>query len=121
MRDYEGKLTGLPDGMTIDDEDNLYIALYGGGAVLKVNPTTRKLLKVIPIPARDVTSAMFGGPNLDILFVTSSRVSLTAKERLFYPAAGSLFAVKNLKAKGLPAFTADIVDGVTKRLHSGRR
>ncbi|CAH1996592.1 unnamed protein product [Acanthoscelides obtectus] len=119
MRDYKGRLTGLPDGMTIDDEDNLYIALYGGGAILKVNPTTKKLLKVIPIPARDVTSAMFGGPNLDILFVTTSRVSLSANERLFYPAAGSLFAVKNLKAKGLPAFTADVADGVTKRLHSG--
>ncbi|CAH1996593.1 unnamed protein product [Acanthoscelides obtectus] len=117
MRDYKGRLTGLPDGMTIDDEDNLYIALYGGGAILKVNPTTKKLLKVIPIPARDVTSAMFGGPNLDILFVTTSRVSLSANERLFYPAAGSLFAVKNLKAKGLPAFTADVADGVTKRLN----
>nr|CAI5832714.1 unnamed protein product [Callosobruchus analis] len=120
MRDYKGKLAGEPDGMTIDDEDNIYIALYGGGAVLKVNPTKKELLKVIPIPARDVTSAMFGGPNLDILFVTTSRFSLTASEKLYYPAAGSLFAVKNLKAKGLPAFTADIVDGVPKRLHSGR-
>lgn len=36
----------MPDGMTIDDEDNLWVALYGGGAVIKVNPSTGDLLQV---------------------------------------------------------------------------
>lgn len=126
--------------MTIDDEDNLWIALYFGGSIIKVNPKTGDLLQVIEkyfhiffsststcslttywnlpifqviaLPARDVTSAMWGGPNLDILFVTSSRFSLSTKERKQFPAAGSLFAIKNLKAKGLPAFGADIVDSI---------
>ncbi|KAG5884309.1 hypothetical protein JTB14_006317 [Gonioctena quinquepunctata] len=110
-------LTGHPDGMTIDDEDNLYICLYAGGSVVKVNSTSGKILQVIALPARDVTSAMWGGPNLDILFVTTSSHSLTPLEKLQFPAAGSLFAIKNLKAKGLPVFTADIIDKIPEKLN----
>lgn len=65
---------------------------------------------MIALPARDVTSAMWGGPNLDILFVTTSRISLSDEDKKKFPAAGSVFAIKNLKAKGLPMFGADIVD-----------
>lgn len=46
MKTYTDKITGFPDGMTIDEEDNLYIALYGGGSVIKVNPRTAELVKV---------------------------------------------------------------------------
>lgn len=46
MKSYADKITGFPDGMTIDEDDNLYIALYGGGAVIKVDPKTANLLKV---------------------------------------------------------------------------
>uniref|UniRef100_A0A6P7FLT3 Regucalcin n=1 Tax=Diabrotica virgifera virgifera TaxID=50390 RepID=A0A6P7FLT3_DIAVI len=108
-------VTGLPDGMTIDTEDNLYIALFGGGSVIKVNPATGKLLKVIAIPARDVSSVMWGGPNLDILFVTTSDRNLSPSERIQYPAAGSVFAVTGLKAKGFEAHTADIIDELPKQ------
>ncbi|KAJ8918800.1 hypothetical protein NQ315_011084 [Exocentrus adspersus] len=98
---YPGKITGDPDGMTIDEEDNLWICLYGG--------------RVIPLPARDVTSAMWGGPDLDILFVTTSRHSLKENEKLQQPGAGSVFAITNLGTKGLPVFTADIIDSIAKR------
>ncbi|XP_072388268.1 regucalcin-like isoform X3 [Diabrotica undecimpunctata] len=101
-------VTGYPDGMTIDTEDNLYIALYGGGSVIKVNPATGKLLKVIAIPARDISSVTWGGPNLDILFVTTSDISLSPSEKIQYPAAGSVFAVTGLNARGFEAYTADI-------------
>ncbi|XP_074031526.1 regucalcin [Leptinotarsa decemlineata] len=110
-------IAGHPDGMTIDDEDNLYICLYGGGSVLKVNPVAGKILQVIALPARDVTSAMWGGPNFDILFVTTSSHSLTPLEKRQFPAAGSLFAIENLKAKGLPVFTANIIDEIPKKLN----
>ncbi|CAG9834664.1 unnamed protein product [Diabrotica balteata] len=102
-------VTGYPDGMTIDTEDNLYIALYGGGSVIKVNPATGKLLKVIAIPARDISSVTWGGPNLDILFVTTSDISLSPSEKIQYPAAGSVFAVTGLNARGFEAYTADIL------------
>ncbi|KAJ8968672.1 hypothetical protein NQ317_009748 [Molorchus minor] len=112
---YTGRISGSPDGMTIDQDDNLWIALYGGGAVIKANPTTGELLKVVPLPARDVTSAMWGGPDLDVLFVTTSRHSLESDEKMQQPGAGSVFAITNLGTKGLPAYTADIIDGVAKR------
>ncbi|XP_050303750.1 regucalcin-like [Anthonomus grandis grandis] len=105
-------VAGSPDGMTIDENDNLWVALYGGGSVIHVNPSTGELLQRIALPARDVTSTMWGGPNLDILFVTTSRVSLTEDQKKFYPDAGSVFAITNLKTKGRAVFDADVVDSV---------
>lgn len=106
---YSDYITGSPDGMTIDSDDNLWIALYGGGAIIKVDPRTGALLHVIPIPARDVTSVNFGGPNLDVLFVTTSRHSLSAEERKQQPGAGAVYAITNTGSRGLPAFEADIL------------
>lgn len=110
------KITGHPDGMTIDSDDNLWVALYSGGSVIKVNPSTGELLQIIPIPAIDVTSVAFGGPNMDVLFVTTTRYPLTAQERLQQPGAGSVWAVSNLGVTGVPMFTADIVDSVGKKV-----
>src|SRR5690606_22089466 len=47
---------GAPDGMTIDADGNLWIALWNGSAVGCWNPETGKLLKTIAVPARNVTS-----------------------------------------------------------------
>lgn len=105
-----GNIGGFPDGMTIDKDDNLWIALYYGGAVIKVNPKTGCLLEVIAIPAQCVSSVSWGGPKLDILFVTTSRHALSPLERIRQPAAGSLFGITNLGTNGLPAFNADVID-----------
>lgn len=109
VNEYSAYITGLPDGMTIDSDDKLWIALYGGGAIIKVDPLTGSLLNVIPIPARYVTSVSFGGPNLDVLFVTTSRNSLSPEERKRQSGAGSVFAITNTGSHGLPAFEADIL------------
>ncbi|KAF5301130.1 hypothetical protein FQR65_LT08960 [Abscondita terminalis] len=103
-------LGGVPDGMTIDKDDNLWIALYFGGAVIKVDSKTGCLLQVIAIPAQCVTSVAWGGHHLDILFVTTSKHVLNASERIKQPAAGSLFAITNLGTHGLPMDYVDIVD-----------
>ncbi|KAK9887348.1 hypothetical protein WA026_022018 [Henosepilachna vigintioctopunctata] len=103
-------ITGGPDGMTIDEDDNLWVALYNGGAVIKIDPRTGKLLQVIGIPAQAVTSVAWGGPKLDILFVTTSRFALNAEQRKQQPAAGAIFAITDLGTRGLPSFEADIVD-----------
>lgn len=71
-------------------------------------------IQVVPIPARDVTSVIWGGPNLDILFVTTSRFHLSDTERKMYPAAGSVFAVTNLNQKGLIPNFADLVNSVRR-------
>lgn len=109
VNQYQNYITGVPDGMTIDAEDKLWIALYGGGTIIHVDPSTGSLLNIIAIPARYVTSVNFGGPNLDVLFVTTSRYTLSQTERKQQPAAGSVFAITNTGSYGLPAFQADIL------------
>lgn len=66
-----------------------------------MDPKTQRLIKSIEIPARDVTSVAFGGPLLDILYVTTSSHNLTAEERKKTPHAGSVFAVKHLGVRGI--------------------
>ncbi|CAG9761067.1 unnamed protein product [Ceutorhynchus assimilis] len=102
------KKMGYPDGMTIDENGNLWIALYNGGSVIEINPSKGTLLRRIPIPAQYTTSVAWGGPNLDVLFVTTAKRSLTLKEREGQPGAGSLYAVTNLGVRGLPEFEADL-------------
>ena len=52
---------GWPDGMTSDTEGNLWIAMWGGAQVTRWNPQSGKLLEQIPLPAKNVTSCVFGG------------------------------------------------------------
>lgn len=108
----EYNITASPDGMTIDVDDNLWVALFGGGSVIKVNPKTGQLLNRYPIPAECVTSVMWGGPNLDILFVTTSRLRLSEDQIKAQPGAGSVFALEGLGTKGFPVYEADIVDTI---------
>lgn len=98
--------------MTIDKDDNLWIALQYGGAVIKVNPKTGNVLQVVAIPAECISSVSWGGRKLDILFVGTSRRPLSPEERLKQPAAGSLFAIKYLGTHGLPPNHANIIDRI---------
>lgn len=84
------------DGMTNDEDGNLYIATWGGSKVQKINPRTKKVEMEIAIPAKYVTTLAFGGPQLDELFVATA--SLDTQD----PPAGALFKVTGLGVKGLP-------------------
>lgn len=70
-----------------------------------MNPKTQELLKKVKIPAAGVTSVAFGGPLLDILYVTTAGHDLTAQQRKETPYAGSVFAVKGLGVRGILANT----------------
>jgi sugar lactone lactonase YvrE len=94
---------GWPDGMTSDLEDNLWIAMWGGAQVTRWNPRSGQLLEQIPLPAKHVTSCVFGGENLDELFVTSARVGLDNADITAYRHSGSLMRVKT-KVQGMPTF-----------------
>lgn len=89
----------VPDGMTIDANGSLYVATFGASKVFKINPTTGAIELEIKIPAEQVTSAAFGGPNLDILYVTTAGKEFKSKQP---PPAGKLFKVTGLGVKGLP-------------------
>ena len=94
---------GWPDGMTIDADGMLWIALWDGWAVTRWDPRAGRLLETIPLPMSRVTSCAFGGPGLDTLFVTSARVGLSPEALQKQPHAGSIFAV-DVGARGVPAF-----------------
>lgn len=85
----------VPDGMTIDEENFLWVALYGGGKVIRIHPQTGETVYEILIPgAKQITSCAFGGKNLDELYITSAGQKLSEKDWEEQPNAGGLFRVK---------------------------
>ena len=92
----------VPDGMCIDAEGMLWIALFGGGAVTRWDPAGGLLLERLELPCRQVTSCCFGGPNLDQLFVTTARQEMDAAAIKAEPLAGGLFQA-DVGVKGLAA------------------
>ncbi|BBD73705.1 gluconolactonase [Sulfodiicoccus acidiphilus] len=64
--------TGLPDGITADEEGMLWVAHWGGSRVSRWDPKRGRLLSQLPVPANRVTSVTFGGPELTQLFVTTA-------------------------------------------------
>jgi len=89
--------TGFPDGLTVDSQGGVWVALYGGSAVHRYTPDGR-LDAVVEVAASRVTACTFGGPNLDELFITTSREGLDEGEEAL---AGSLFRV-DAGVPGLP-------------------
>ncbi|QFY10490.1 SMP-30/gluconolactonase/LRE family protein [Nonomuraea phyllanthi] len=79
---------GAPDGLAVDAEGGVWVALWGGGAVHRYDSGGR-LDAVVELPARQVTAVTFGGEHLDRLFVTTSAHGVDRSEQ---PAAGALFA-----------------------------
>ena len=94
---------GWPDGMTSDTQGNLWIAMWGGAQVTKWNPNTGQLLERIPIPAKNVSSCVFGGKNLNELYITSARVGLDGNILKQYPLTGSVFRLET-DVEGMPSF-----------------
>jgi sugar lactone lactonase YvrE len=78
---------GSPDGLTVDAEGGVWVAIYDGGAVHRYGPDGA-LDEVIEVGARQVTACTLGGPDLDELFITTSRERLEPGDD---PLAGSLF------------------------------
>jgi len=95
---------GFLDGMSIDVNGNLWVAIYGAGQVRCWNPASGELLDTVEVPgAKLTTSCAFGGPNLDELYITSASEGLTEQEKEEQPLAGSLFRAE-LDVSGVPAF-----------------
>lgn len=94
----EKNVCGLLDAMTMDCDGKLYIANYMGCQVVVIDPNTCQIVNQIKIPAKEVTSVCWGGPNNDVLFVTTGNTEPNPK----YPCAGRVFKVCNIGAKGVP-------------------
>jgi sugar lactone lactonase YvrE len=89
---------GRPDGLAVDVEGGVWTAISNGGAVHRYSPTGR-LDDVVRLPVQKVTACAFGGPDLDQLFITTSREGLGPGAD---PLAGSLFRAEPA-ISGLPA------------------
>ncbi len=97
------KRMGSPDGMAIDREGNLWIALWGGAAVGCWDPGSGKLVRKIKVPAKNVTSCAFGDEDLGTLYITTATQGLQKDEIKKYPLSGGLFKVRP-GVKGVPAY-----------------
>lgn len=92
---------GTPDGIAIDSNDCLYIAIWGGAKVVQFNPATSEILEEIYVPAPNVTSVTFGGEDFTTLFITTARDGLSDEQLKQYPLSGSVFKATTQVA-GIP-------------------
>jgi len=91
---------GFPDGMCFDIEGNLWLAMWGGGKVLKVN-RQGEILYEYNIPAPNVTNVCFGGVNLDRLFISSATIGVEESDTSTFLQSGSVFELKNHGTRGI--------------------
>ena len=80
---------GKPDGLTLDEKENVLLALWDGHSILRIDSNSGKLLEKIEIPCPKVTCCAFGGADMKTLFVTTAAMDDGAQ----YPEAGKTFAL----------------------------
>ena len=84
----------MPDGMTVDAEGGIWVAVWGGGVIQRYDADGR-LTGAVRVPAANVTSCAFGGPDLGTLYITTAAGQGRSAGALFTCASG---------VRGLPAF-----------------
>lgn len=92
---------GRPDGLTVDQDGGVWIAIWDGWRVNRYLPDGT-LDRVIDLPVPRPTSVTFGGENLDTLYITSARTRLPAATLAEAPLSGGLFTCKPGE-KGVPS------------------
>lgn len=95
---------GYPDGMTVDSEDHVWSAIWGGSQVRRYDPAG-DLVRIIDIPATQPTTCTFAGPGFEELYIT------TASTGLEHPvwADGRVIVCRGVGVEGLPAKACTVV------------
>jgi len=83
-----------PDGMTVDDDGMLWVALGRAGAVHRYDRAA-KLEAVLELPTSNPTSVAFGGPDRGDLYITTSWFDLEEDDRLAQPLAGAIYSCRS--------------------------
>jgi sugar lactone lactonase YvrE len=83
----------VPDGLMVDGEDTLWVAIWGAGEVHRYAPDGT-LLTVLPVPTSQPTCPAFGGPGLDELYLTTAWEGMTAQQRAAEPLAGHVLRAR---------------------------
>jgi D-xylonolactonase len=92
---------GAPDGVTLDVEDCLWVALWGGWGVRRYDPLGVPM-QTVRVPCAQATKIAFGGEDLRTAYVTTARTGLSEADLMRQPLAGGVFAFP-APAPGLPA------------------
>jgi sugar lactone lactonase YvrE len=100
-------IDGLPDGLTVDADGYVWVAMFGGGTLRRFTPAGRPDA-VVPLPVSQPTSCAFGGAGLADLFVTTAYRDLNEAQRKAEPLAGRLLRLRPGPV-GLPSTTAEAV------------
>lgn len=93
---------GWPDGLTVDGDGNVWVALWGGSAVRCYSPAG-KLEEVVTAPASQTSSCCFGGDGYSDLYITTARGGIADNELAAQPLAGGIFVARP-GARGRPCF-----------------
>jgi sugar lactone lactonase YvrE len=94
-------VAGRPDGATVDAEGCYWMAGVGGWQLVRLTPQGR-VDRIVPLPVERPSRPAFGGPRLDVLYVTSIGIGLAPGSEPRQPWAGALLAVHGLGVCGLP-------------------
>jgi sugar lactone lactonase YvrE len=90
-----------PDGLTVDEDGGIWVAMWGGGAIRRYRPDGA-LLTAVPLPVDRPTSCAFGGLDRSTLFITTARHGLDDAALSRQPHAGHVFQVDGLGVRGAP-------------------
>lgn len=90
LKDFKG-VTGIPDGSCVDAEGAVWNAVWEGRRVVRVLPDG-SVDRIVEVPTLKPTCCAFGGAQLDVLYITTSRLGSTPDQIVADPTAGSLFA-----------------------------
>lgn len=92
---------GKPDGLTVDAEGCLWVAMWDAWSLLRLSPEGLRLQRIrLPVPRP--TSCCFGGAELQTLYITSASVRLSEADLAAAPQSGALFALDLPGVRGLP-------------------
>lgn len=95
--------SGVADGMTTDTDGMLWLALWDGACIQHWDPLSGELLATYPFPAKRTSCPVFGGKEMNELYVTSAAIGLQDADWEAYPHNGALMSLKT-EFTGLPSF-----------------
>ncbi len=95
---------GVPDGLTVDVDGYIWVAMWGGGVLRRFAPDGTHDA-VLRVPVAQPTSCAFGGPGMSDLYITSASVGLTEAQQAAQPLAGRLLRLRPGPV-GLPSTTS---------------
>jgi sugar lactone lactonase YvrE len=101
---------GAPDGLCIDDEGCIWVAVWGGAEVRRYAPTGEQCARVA-LATSQPTSCALGGPGRSTLYITTAREDMTPDQLAREPDAGRLFCVEvESRGAALLPFRTSLLD-----------